>query len=114
LDEQVLQLKALYQPRLDAMLEALDQNISEFATWYRPEGGFFIGMTLKNEISQEILLQKSQEAGLLLTDGRGFFVEPNKKIFVRLPFCALSPEDIQEGISRLAKVVKALSTEQPN
>ena len=38
-------LKALYAPRLKAILSALDEHVSG-ASWIRPEGGFFLGLTL--------------------------------------------------------------------
>jgi 2-aminoadipate transaminase len=111
LDENIAHLKRLYQPRLDAMLESLDKYFGKLATWYRPDGGFFVGMTLNQDINQNELLSRSKTAGLVLTDGRGFFTDRVEKCFVRLPFCALPPEDIREGISRLAIVVEELSGE---
>jgi DNA-binding transcriptional MocR family regulator len=41
-----------------------------------------------------------------LSDGRGFFPNPaDGEHFLRLPFCALTPDQISEGIRRLAMIV---------
>jgi 2-aminoadipate transaminase len=109
LDGQVEKLRALYGPRLEATLESLGQEMGELADWVRPEGGFFVGLTLKREVRAETLLAKGKEAGLVLTDGRGFFADGSGDRFVRLPFCALSVEEIKSGVHALAQVVRGLS-----
>ncbi|MGB9775165.1 MAG: PLP-dependent aminotransferase family protein [Anaerolineae bacterium] len=98
-------LKALYRPRLETLLEALEEHFGGQATWHRPDGGFFVGLYLNGSVRAEDLLQRAQEAGLRLTDGRGFFANGGGDGFVRLPFCALTPEEIREGIRRLAGLV---------
>jgi 2-aminoadipate transaminase len=108
LEPHIARLKALYEPRLDAMLGALDAHMADLATWRRPEGGFFVGMTLHAPVRAEDLLASTREANLALTDGRGFFANGGGDGFVRLPFCALTPGEIQEGVARLAGVVRGL------
>jgi 2-aminoadipate transaminase len=98
-------LKSLYRPRLEALLDALDRHLSGRGRWHRPDGGFFVGLHLNGPVRAEDLLRRAQEAGLRLTDGRGFFANGGGDGFVRLPFCALTPEEIREGIGRLARVI---------
>lgn len=105
IDSHLEYLKALYRPRLEAMLDALEEYFGNRATWHRPDGGFFVGLYLNSTVRAEDLLRRAQETGLRLTDGRGFFVNGGGDNFVRLPFCALTPEEIQEGIRRLATLV---------
>ncbi len=108
LETHLAELKQLYCARLDAMLSALDRNFAGLASWARPDGGFFVGMTLHQPVDVETLQRKALAAGLELTDGRGFFCNGGGERFVRLPFCALKPAEIAEGIDRLAGVVKDL------
>ena len=107
LEPHIAELKALYAPRLDAMLGALDTYMADLAAWRRPDGGFFVGMTLRGNIQTEELLSRAREANLALTDGRGFFANGGGDDFVRLPFCALTPDEIEEGVARLARVVRS-------
>ena len=113
LEPQVEQLKALYAPRLDALLAALETHMDALATWTRPDGGFFVGMTLDGKVDADALLREARAAGLLLTDGRDFFANGGGDRFVRLPFCALTPDEIETGVARLARVVKKLVTAHP-
>ena len=78
----------------------------EGATWPRPEGGFFVGVTLPEGTEVEGLLARAEPAGLKLTDGRSFFADPvNGNRFLRIPFCGLTPEQIEEGVSRLVSIL---------
>lgn len=102
-------LKKLYSQRLNTMLACLEEHFTGRATWTKPEGGFFIGMQLNNAPALDVLMNKAKEAGLELTDGRGFYPNGGGENFIRLPFCGLTPEEIEQGISRLDQVVTALA-----
>jgi DNA-binding transcriptional MocR family regulator len=108
LTENVVALKAMYPPRLQAMLAALDEHMGSLASWTRPEGGFFVGVHLKGDVQQSDLLKRASAAGLALTDGRDFYTNDGGENFIRLPFCALTPEQIFTGVERLASVAKEL------
>ena len=103
--ENIERLKALYRPRLMAILAALDQRLPE-VTCSRPEGGFFLAVTLPDGVLTERVREVAPEEGLLLSDGQGFFADGDGSRFLRLPFCALSEEEIIEAVSRLARVVE--------
>jgi DNA-binding transcriptional MocR family regulator len=110
LEPQIEQLKGLYEPRLYATLDALDKYVRGAAVWREPDGGFFVGVTVAGTIDMDDLLSGAQKANLALTDGRGFFVNGvNGNGFVRLPFCALTPDEILEGVKRLGTVVRTLA-----
>jgi 2-aminoadipate transaminase len=49
--------------------------------------------------------------GLNLTDGLAFFPDGGGERFLRLPFCALSPSEIDDGLQRLAESVRAAHSE---
>ena len=52
------------------------------------------------------LRARAEEVGLKLTDGRGFFADPaDGRRFLRIPFCSLTPEEIDEAVSRLAQLL---------
>jgi 2-aminoadipate transaminase len=102
LEVNVERLKGVYRPRLEAVLGALDEQIPQ-VDWTRPEGGFFVSGFLPQGHSIGELRARAAEDGLKLSDGRGFFPEPSDgDHFLRIPFCSLTPEQIEEGVSRLA------------
>jgi 2-aminoadipate transaminase len=106
LERNIARLKALYSPRLEAILTALRNHLAG-ATWIEPEGGFFVSATLPADVDGHAVWADAKRFGLVLTDGRGFFPDGAGANFVRLPFCALTPEEIAEGVLRLAQAMAA-------
>ena len=106
LPPQLERLKQLYAPRLEACLAALDAHMPD-AQATRPDGGFFVSLTLPAGVSTTAVRAKAAERGLNLTDGLAFFPDGGGERFLRLPFCALTPAEIEEGIRRLADSVAA-------
>ena len=105
LPPQIDRLKALYAPRLKACLDAIERHMPD-AKATRPEGGFFISLTLPEGTSTTDVRSAAAKRNLNLADGLAFFPNGGGERFIRLPFCALSPEQIQEGVRRLAEAVK--------
>jgi DNA-binding transcriptional MocR family regulator len=104
LEPNVERLKGIYWPKLKATAAGLREYLPG-ADWVEPEGGFFVGMTLPLEMNTSNLRGRAEEAGLSLSDGRGFFPQGGGDRFIRLAFTALSVSEIREGISRLARLV---------
>jgi DNA-binding transcriptional MocR family regulator len=104
LTPQIERLKALYAPRLDACLQALDQYMPS-AEATRPAGGFFISLTLPEGVSNAAVRAAAAKRQLNLSDGQAFFPDGGGERFLRLPFCALSPAEISDGVQRLAAAV---------
>ena len=107
LPAQLDRLRQLYGPRLDACLAGLDALIPD-AKATRPDGGFFVSLTLPEGVNTTSVRARAAERGLNLADGLAFFPEGGGERFLRLPFCALSPNEIEEGITRLADSIKAV------
>ena len=105
---QIERLKRLYGPRLDACLAGLDAHLPEAAST-RPDGGFFVSLTLPQGASTIDVRREAATRGLNLTDGQAFFPAGGGERFLRLPFCALTPAEIDEGVRRLAESVRAVS-----
>ena len=103
LSEQLKFLKTMYIQRLSALLSALSTCMNELAEWTKPHGGFFVSLDLDKKINP-IVLADSERFGLKLSNGNGFFVQGGER-FIRLPFCALPPEQLEEGARRLTRLV---------
>jgi DNA-binding transcriptional MocR family regulator len=75
-------------------------------TWTRPEGGFFVWVTLPRGVDTYPLLRKAIDAGVVFIPGAAFSHsdEPSNKL--RLAFSAVPPEAIEEGVRRLAPVLR--------
>ena len=104
LGPQIERLKALYAPRLRACLDGLDAFMPD-AEATRPDGGFFISLTLPEGVRTTEVRTEAATRGLNLADGMAFFPDGGGDRFLRLPFCALTPDEINEGLHRLADSV---------
>jgi len=104
LESGIEHLKDLYRPRLKALISALESHMPD-TRWTAPEGGFFIGVYLPGDVNQSNIRSKALELGIKLSDGTGFFIDGGGDSFLRLPFCALTESEIQEGVKRLGSIL---------
>ena len=107
LQPQLERLKSAYVPRLQAALDGLNKHMPKAQTT-RPEGGFFLSLTLPQGIAGKEVRAGAAAKNLTLADGEAFFPGGGGENFLRLPFCAMTPEQIEVGISRLGEVVADL------
>jgi 2-aminoadipate transaminase len=103
----VERLRELYTPRWKAMAGAVRHELPG-AQAFIPSGGFFVSVMLPEDANTQDLVGRAAEGGLVLTPGQAFFADPDDggavegDRFVRLPFCAVTPDQIAEGVRRLA------------
>jgi DNA-binding transcriptional MocR family regulator len=104
---QIRTYRELYAGRCAAMLEALDEHMPEGVSYTRPEGGFFIWVTLPEGIDTYALLSQGIEAGVVFIPGAAFSPNDEPSHRLRLAFSAVPEEKIREGVKRLAPVLAA-------
>jgi DNA-binding transcriptional MocR family regulator len=100
--------RALYRGRRDAMLEALAENMPPGVTWSRPLGGLFVWLALPEPLNARDLFNQSISKHIAFVPGDAFFTDRSVRNTCRLSFSAISTEQIQEGVRRLATAVKEL------
>lgn len=106
LEPNIRRVSELLRLRRDAMLEALDRELPE-ASSSRPEGGYFVWLDLPESVDAGELLRRAQEMGVTFVPGRDFFPAGSGagRNSLRLAFSYVSPDEIREGISVLARVL---------
>jgi len=92
----------LLRERRDAMLEALDRELAGRAGWNRPDGGYFLWLELADGADSTELLGVASEAGVTFVPGPDFGGPANS---LRLAFSFVSPAEIDDGVTRLARLV---------
>lgn len=107
LEEHIKELRGIYQQKAEHMMAALEREMPEGTDWTRPRGGFFIWVTLPEGVDAVDLLPACREAGITYIPGTAFYSDGQGRRNLRLSYSALTPEQIDEGIARLARVVKA-------
>ena len=100
-----------FRRRRDAMSAAIKKYLPPGVHADIPQGGLFFWMQLPNGMPSDELLPLACEKGVDFAPGNTFFPDPAcGKDWMRLNFTAQAPQDIDEGIQRLAKAIKAKST----
>ncbi len=106
LEKHIHHLQSLYKMRCDVALAALSQYMPSDTKWTSPKGGFFIWLSLPEDVFVQDVKRFAQQEGVLLSAGEGFFVNPGDgEHNLRLAFSCAKPEDIEAGIRILAQVI---------
>ncbi len=102
LESNVERVCELLRARRDALLSALERELPD-ASWSTPAGGYFLWLDLPGEAEARQILAAGEEAGVTFVAGGDFFARPEDGLgSARLAFSFASPEEIGEGVARLA------------
>lgn len=105
------ELRSFYRVRRDAMQTALEEHFADIATWETPEGGLFFWLQLKQPLDTRTLLKPALEQDVVFMPGEPFFVDPEQNLgYLRLNFSHVAPERLNEGVRRLAGVIREATT----
>ncbi|MTD32759.1 aminotransferase-like domain-containing protein [Paludibacterium denitrificans] len=100
-------LRATYKVGRDAMQAALEKHFADLADWQMPKGGLFFWLTLKKPQDTREVLKRALEQNVAFMPGEPFYPDPNAGIgHLRLNFSHTAPERIDEGIARLAALIR--------
>ncbi|WP_261568881.1 PLP-dependent aminotransferase family protein [Frankia gtarii] len=104
--EQVKVFREMYRERRDAMLDTLTESMPAGATWTRPDGGFFVWLTLPDGMDTRAMLPRAIAARVAYVPGAGFYADGSGRNSMRLSFCYPPPDRIRDGVGRLGRVVR--------
>ena len=97
-------VRKLLSTRRDAMLDALERDLGgSDAAWSRPEGGYFVWLDVPGTDAAE-LLGRATAAGVTFIEGADYGGGAST---MRLAFSFVSPQEIGEGVARLAATLPA-------
>jgi DNA-binding transcriptional MocR family regulator len=106
-------LRDFYRGRRDAFQVALETHFSDLADWDVPQGGLFFWLKLKQPIDTRLLLDDALANDVAFMPGEPFFPEPdNHHGYLRLNFSHIDPARLDEGLGRLAGVVRQAQASQ--
>jgi DNA-binding transcriptional MocR family regulator len=102
---QIKAYQQTYAERRDTMLTALAELMPEGTTWTKPDGGFYVWVTLPEGFDAAAMLPRAVTARVAYVPGTAFYADGLGTRQLRLSYCFPTPERIAEGIRRLSGVI---------
>ncbi|QRN83528.1 PLP-dependent aminotransferase family protein [Chloroflexota bacterium] len=99
-------IRKVYKERRDTMLQALNDNMPENVHWTYPKGGLFLWMTLPEGTDSSKIFKEAVAQKVAFVPGGSFHPLGGGENTMRLNFSNSKPDMIEEGIKRLANVIK--------
>jgi len=107
LDQSIEPVKRALAERRDALCAALERDFPD-ASWVVPEGGYFLWVDLPEGTGAARLAAAARERNVTFIEGSDFFLEGGGDS-IRLAYSAVTPEQIDEGVTRLAEAHQSLA-----
>jgi 2-aminoadipate transaminase len=106
LSKQIEIIRKAYGKKLKVMLEALEKYMPKGVEWSKPEGGLFLWVQLPKKMSANELFPKAIENNVAYVVGSAFHCDGKGQNTMRLNFSFSTEQQIDEGIKRLARMIK--------
>jgi len=106
LDKNIEKIIAMYKYKREKMIEDFQTYMPEGVSWTEPEGGLFLFLRLPEHMNSEELFKKAIEEKVAFVIGSAFYCDGSGKNTMRINFSYCSAEKNNEGVKRLAKVIK--------
>jgi 2-aminoadipate transaminase len=107
IERSIATVKAALRERRDATCEALERHLPD-ARFVTPEGGYFLWVDLPEESDVAALERGAAERGVVFVKGTDFLIEGGESS-LRLAYSAVPPDQIDEGIARVAEAYRELA-----
>ena len=109
MDRQIAASRELYGRRARLTTEALAAHMPDGASWTTPAGGFYVWLTCPDGVDTVALSAAARAEKVAYVPGRPFYLDDagvggNQ---IRLAYCRVADDLIDEGIRRIADVVKS-------
>jgi 2-aminoadipate transaminase len=101
---QIDTFRGVYRERKEALVSSLAEHLPEL-TWTDPAGGFYVWLTLPDQLDSKSMLPRAVKELVAYTPGTAFFANGDGRHNIRLSFCYPTPESIHLGVRRLTKVI---------
>jgi DNA-binding transcriptional MocR family regulator len=106
LERSIETVRKALDERATTLATALERELPE-ASFVAPEGGYFMWVTLPPGVDGDELFVAAADRDVAIVRGSDFVVDGGRDA-IRLAYSGVTPEQIDEGVGRLADAVRSL------
>ncbi|HTA98535.1 MAG TPA: PLP-dependent aminotransferase family protein [Solirubrobacteraceae bacterium] len=106
IDRSIETVRTALAKRARTLSTALERELPE-AEYVAPEGGYFMWVTLPEGTDVDALFSLASELGVAFVKGTDFLLEGGENT-LRLAYSGVTPEQIDDGVGRLAEAYRSL------
>jgi DNA-binding transcriptional MocR family regulator len=110
LERSIETVKRALRERASTLCEALRRELPD-ARFVSPEGGYFLWLELPRGTDVAAMSDASSERGLQFIKGSDFVLD-GAESSLRLAYAAVTPDEIEEGVKRLAEVYQDVGVKE--
>jgi 2-aminoadipate transaminase len=100
--------RGFYRERLEGMQESIETHLGSTSTYVEPLGGGHLWLRLDLPLDERELADEAVRHGVAYVPGNALRVEEGPDLHMRLSYGYLDPQQIDEGLRRLALAVRSL------
>ena len=106
LDRSIETVRHALAERAQTLGAALERELHD-ARFFPPEGGYFMWVELPDGVDGDELFHAAAERGVAIVKGSDFVLDGGRDA-IRLAYSGVTPEQIDEGVARLAEAARLL------
>jgi len=97
-------VRALYKKKMEFVADLLETHLSDYVTFTRPAGGFYLWVKLKNGLTSNAVWRTATQEGVAVNSGPSFIPDYNeeKGEYLRIAYSWTPMGHLEEAIKRLA------------
>ncbi|ODN02595.1 Kynurenine/alpha-aminoadipate aminotransferase, mitochondrial [Orchesella cincta] len=101
-------VKAFYRKRRDLMLEAAEKHLTGLAEWSTPNAGMFLWLKIRGvDDTFDMVMERGIQRKIMALPGREFMADKSKPCpYIRVSYSVIPEDQIEQGISRLAELIR--------
>ena len=104
LEPHIEKIREIYRRKLNLMCDNMEEKLSSYLTFNRPEGGLFVWAKMNEDIDMLTFVKKASAAGVSVVPGNAFLTDTSAPCdYIRLNFSTPTDEGIVKGINLLAE-----------
>lgn len=108
-DEHIDHVNKVYRRKRDVAAEAVRQHCEPYVTFSVPDGGFYLWLTLSEDVDWEKARLAAEASGIAFRVGERFMIEKdgtNGHRYVRLAFSHVGDDELRRGIAALGEAIR--------